>query len=39
MLEFFALDGESIDVVSVPAEAVRPVRADDLMHARPVAAE
>lgn len=39
MLEFFSLDGESLREESVPADAVRPVTAGDLMHARPVAAE
>lgn len=39
MLELFSLDGESLREESVPADAVRPVAANDLMHARPVAAE
>jgi hypothetical protein len=39
MLEFFALDGESMREESVPSDAVRRVAANDLMHARPVAAE
>jgi hypothetical protein len=39
MLELFSLDGESLREESAPADAVRPVRANDLMHARPVAAE
>jgi hypothetical protein len=39
MLELFSLDGESLREESVPADAVRPVTANDLMHARPVAAE
>ncbi len=39
MLELFSLDGESLREESVPANAVRPVAANDLMHARPVAAE
>jgi hypothetical protein len=39
MLELFSLDGESLREVSVPVDAVRPVQADDLMHARTVAAE
>jgi hypothetical protein len=39
MLEFFSLDGESLREESVPADAVRPVAANDLMHARQVAAE
>jgi len=39
MLELFSLDGDSLREESVPADAVRPVAANDLMHARPVAAE
>jgi hypothetical protein len=39
MLELFSLDGESLREESVPADAVRPVAANDLMHARSVAAE
>lgn len=39
MIELFSLDGESLREESVPADAVRPVTANDLMHARPVAAE
>lgn len=39
MLEFFSLDGESMREESVPSDAVRRVAANDLMHARPVAAE
>ena len=39
MLELFSLDGESLREESVPADALRPVAANDLMHARAVAAE
>ncbi len=38
-LEIFALNGETIDIVDVPAEAVRPARRDEVGHARAVAAE
>jgi hypothetical protein len=37
--KLFAIDGSTIDVVDVPADAVRPARSNDLSHARPVAAE
>jgi hypothetical protein len=36
-IEFVALTGETISVVTVPAEAVRPVRAKEIAHARMVA--
>jgi len=39
MLELFTIDGESIDEVSVPADAVRAATTADRAHARPVAAE
>jgi hypothetical protein len=39
MLELFAADGATIDVVSVPADAVRPAMSSDQMAVRPVAAE
>jgi Domain of unknown function (DUF4926) len=39
LLELFAVDGSTIDVVDVPADAVRPARRSDLSHARAVAAE
>lgn len=39
VLELFAVDGSTIDVVDVPADAVRRARSSDLSHARPVAAE
>jgi hypothetical protein len=32
--EFVTLAGETASVVTVPAEAVRPVRAKELAHAR-----
>lgn len=38
-LEIFALNGETIDIVDVPADAVRAARGDEVGHARPVAAE
>jgi Domain of unknown function (DUF4926) len=38
-LEVFALNGETIDIVDVLADAVRPARNDEVGHARPVAAE
>lgn len=34
MLELFSASGETIDVVSVPAEAVRPARGDDRLRVR-----
>ncbi len=36
-VEFVTLAGETISVVTVPAEAVRPVRAKEIAHARMVA--
>ena len=39
MLEIFTVDGQSMDEVSVPADAVRPANAGDRVSARPVAAE
>lgn len=39
MLERFTIDGESLDVVSVPADAVRATTSADVTTARPVAAE
>ena len=39
MLELFTVDGESLDTVSVPADAVRAATPADRLHARPVAAE
>lgn len=36
-IEFVTLSGETISVVTVPAEAVRPVRAKEIAHARMVA--
>lgn len=33
-VEFFTLDGETLDVVTVEAEHVRPVSPRDVMHAR-----
>ena len=39
VLELFAVDGSTIDVVDVPAGSVRRARSSDVSHARPVAAE
>jgi hypothetical protein len=36
-VEFVTLDGETISVVTVPAWAVRPVRTNEIAHARRVA--
>jgi hypothetical protein len=36
-IEFVTLTGETISVVTVPTEAVRPVRAKEIAHARLVA--
>jgi hypothetical protein len=36
-IEFVTLAGETASVVTVPAEAVRPVRAKEIAHARLVA--
>jgi hypothetical protein len=36
-VEFIPLDGETISVVTVPAWAVRPVRTNEIAHARRVA--
>jgi hypothetical protein len=38
-LEVFALNGDTMDVVDVPADMVRAARGDEVGHARPVAAE
>ena len=39
MLEVFALNGDTIDVIDVPADAVRPAGANEIGHARAIAAE
>jgi hypothetical protein len=36
-IEFVTLAGETVSVATVPAEAVRPVRAKEIAHARRVA--
>jgi hypothetical protein len=36
-IEFVTLAGETVSVVTVPAEAVRPVRAKEIAHARMMA--
>ncbi len=36
-VEFVTLSGETVSVVTVPASAVRPVRAKEIAHARMVA--
>jgi hypothetical protein len=33
-LEIFALDGRTLDVVTVEASQVRPVKRDDVLHVR-----
>ncbi|NJL57485.1 DUF4926 domain-containing protein [bacterium] len=33
-LEIFSVDGRTLDVVTVEASQVRPVRRDDVLHAR-----
>jgi hypothetical protein len=33
-LEIFALDGRTLDVVTVEADQVRPVKRDDVLHVR-----
>jgi len=38
-VEFVALDGETVAVVTLPAEKLRDVRHDELTHARPIAAD
>ena len=38
-LEFFALDGRTLDVVTVEADQVRPVRRSDVLHVRELAIE
>ena len=39
MLETFTIDGEGIDTMSVPADAVRPTTERDMASVRQVAAE
>ena len=34
VVEFNALDGETVDIATVRAEQIRPVTARDMMHAR-----
>jgi hypothetical protein len=36
-IEFVTLAGDTVSVVTVPADAVRPVRAKEIAHARRVA--
>ena len=36
-VEFVTLAGETVSVVTVPADAIRPVRAKEIAHARRVA--
>lgn len=36
-IEFVTLAGETVSVVTVPSDAVRPVRAKEIAHARMVA--
>lgn len=35
-VEFFTLDGSTLDVITVEATQVRPVSSADVMHARPI---
>jgi len=35
-IEFFTLDGHTLDVVTVEADHVRPVSRREVMHARPL---
>ena len=35
-VEFFTLDGQTIDVVTLEAEQVRPVNNMEVLHARPI---
>lgn len=37
-IEFFALDGRTLDVVTVAAEQVRPVGRRDMLHVRELSA-
>ena len=37
-VEFVALTGKTIAVVSIPSDRARPVREDELTHARPIPA-
>jgi hypothetical protein len=37
-LEFFALDGRTLDVVTVKAKQVRPVKRNDVLHVRELTA-
>ncbi len=37
-LEFFALNGRTLDVVTVTAEQVRPVKRNDVLHVRELSA-
>ena len=36
-VEFFTLDGQTFDVVTVEAEQVRPIDSSEMMHARRIA--
>jgi len=38
-LEFFALDGRTLDVITVEAEQVRAVKRNDVLHVREIAVE
>jgi hypothetical protein len=37
-IEFFALDGHTLDVATVEADQVRPISRDDIVHARRLSA-
>ncbi|MGH2585688.1 MAG: DUF4926 domain-containing protein [Dehalococcoidia bacterium] len=36
LVEFFTLDGETIDVVMLEADQVRPAGGEEIAHARPL---
>jgi len=38
-VEFVALDGKTVAVVTIPSEKLRNVRRDELTHARPIGAD
>lgn len=37
-VEFMTLSGETVAVITVPAEQIRPIRANEIAHARELAA-
>lgn len=36
-VEFFSLGGDTLDIVTVPVTAVRPIQAAEVVHARSIA--